>query len=276
LRAARLQFKLSLTSFFAILNAGEQQLQLNRRLGELMKKPRPKTPHAVSVANQRRLTAYAAAAAGVGVLALATPSEAEVVYTPTNLELHPDFLGNPGYKLDLNGDGIADFELINSSSNFGHGGGERAKPRGQNQVLGAGIYASALESGATIGPSGPFDGATVMAKWNDSSGSFTYRGQWNGARDRYLGFRFLIQGEYHFGWARISVSTDTMKLHGYAYETVANQPITAGQESGSADDAKNISPTNSATPAATATLGRLAQGATGLTAWRREDADVVR
>ena len=243
-----------------------------------MKKSRLKTPHTLSVSNQRRLTAYATAAtaAGVGVLALATPSEAEVVYTPTNLQLHPTYQGNPGYKLDLNGDGIADFELINSSSNFGHGGAELAKARGRNQVLGAGIYASALESGATIGPSGPFNGATLMNGWNDSSGSFTFRGQWNGARDRYLGFRFLIAGEYHFGWARISISVDKMKLQGYAYETVANQPINAGQESGSADDDANISPTNSAAPAATATLGRLAQGTAGLAVWRREDADVVK
>jgi hypothetical protein len=237
-----------------------------------MKQPRSKTPRNLSASNQRHLTAYATAAtaAGVGVLALATPSEAEVVYTPANLQLRAVYEGIPGYKLDLNGDGIADFELINSSSNFGHGGGEWAKPRGRNQVLGAGIYASALESGATIGPSGPFNGATLMNLWNDSSGSFTYKGQWNGTRDRYLGFRFLIQGEYHFGWARLSISVDKMKLQGYAYETVANQPITAGQESGSADDATNIFPTNSAIPVATATLGRLAQGAAGLAAWRRE------
>jgi hypothetical protein len=235
-----------------------------------VKQPRPKTPHNLSVANQRRLTTYATAAtaAGIGVLALATPSQAEVVYTPTNLTLHKTFLGNPAYKLDLNGDGIPDFELINSTSQFGHGGGQQAKPERRNQVLGAGLYASALESGATIGPGGPFNSATVMDKWNDSSGSFTYRGQWKGAHDRYLGFRFLIAGEYHFGWARISITLDVMKLHGYAYETVANQSIKAGQESSSADDATNISPANSATPA---TLGRLAQGAAGLAAWRRDD-----
>ena len=235
-----------------------------------MKQPRPKTPRTLSVSNQRRLTAYATAAtaAGVGVLALATPSEAEVVYTPTHLKLKAQFETGQGYKLDLNGDGIADFELINST--FGHGGEQQAKPRGRNQVLGAGPYASALSSGAAIGPSGPFNGAIVMAEWLDSSGSITVKGPWENVRNRYLGFRFLIQGEYHFGWARISLYGNDMQLLGYAYETVANQPINAGQESGSADDASNISPTNSATPAATATLGRLAQGAAGLAVWRRE------
>jgi hypothetical protein len=241
-----------------------------------MKPPRPKAPRNLSVANQSRLTAYATAAtaAGVGVLALAAPSEAEVVYTPTHLQLRAVYGGVPAYKLDLNGDGIADFELINST--FGHGGDQSAKPRGRNQVLGAGPYASALSSGAAIGPNGPFNGASFMARWINSSGSIFSHGPWVNVRDRYLGFRFLIQGEYHFGWARISLDYGLMHLTGYAYETVANQPITAGQETGSADDATNISQRNSATPAATATLGRLARGAAGLAAWRREDADLAK
>ena len=237
--------------------------------------PKTKISRNLSLANQRRLTAYATAAtaAGVGVLALATPSEAEVVYTPTHLQLRAVYGGVPGYKLDLNGDGIADFELIDST--FGHGGHQAAKPRGKNQVLGAGPYASALSSGATIGPNGPFNGATFMARWINSSGSITTEGPWVNVRNRYLGFRFLIAGEYHFGWARISLQYGLLHLTGYAYETVANQPINAGQETGSIDDATNVSPKNSATPAATATLGRLAQGAAGLAVWRREAGEGV-
>lgn len=240
-----------------------------------MKQPRPKTPRNLSAANQRRLTAYATAAtaAGVGVLALATPSQAEVVYTPIHRQLRAVFEGPP-YKLDINGDGIPDFELINST--FGHGGNQSAKPGKQNQVLGAGPYASALDAGATIGPDGPFNGASAMGFWVNNSGSITSRGPWENVRHRYLGFKFVIAGEYHFGWARISLSYGLMMLEGYAYETVPNQSIKAGQESGSADDATNISPTNSTAPATTATLGRLAQGAAGLVAWRREDIDVVK
>jgi len=239
-----------------------------------MKQPRPKTPRNLSLSNQRRLGAYAsaAAAAGVGVLALATPSEAEVVYTPTHLKLPALYGGVPGYKLDLNDDGIADFVLINST--FGHGGAQYAKRKGRNQVLGAGSYASALSFGAAIGPNGPFNGASFMARWINSSGSIFSHGPWVNVRDRYLGFKFLIAGEYHFGWARISLEYGLMHLTGYAYETVANQPIKAGQETGSAD-AANISHTHSGTLTATATLGRLAQGAAGLVAWRREAEETI-
>jgi hypothetical protein len=239
-----------------------------------MKQPRAKTPSNLSVANQRHLSAYATAAtaAGVGILALATPADAEIVYTPAHRILGAEAQPTPGYKLDLNGDGIPDFELVNST--FGHGGNQSVKPAGNNQVMGAGIYAFALASGAAIGPNGAFQSATFMANWIDSSGSITVKGLWANTRNRYLGFKFLIDGEYHFGWARMSIHDNHMKLDGYAYNTVANQPIKAGQESESGA-AANISPTHSGSLTATATLGRLAQGAAGLAAWRREDIDAV-
>lgn len=58
-------------------------------------------------------------------------------------------------------------------------------------------------------------------------------------------------------------------LTGYAYETTPNTPILAGQTSGtnSADLREQMIPP--AVPRAG--LGLLAQGATGLAIWRRED-----
>jgi len=52
-------------------------------------------------------------------------------------------------------------------------------------------------------------------------------------RTRYLGLEFLINGEVHFGWARLTVTCKDLRvlatLSGYAYETVPNTPIIAGQ-----------------------------------------------
>jgi hypothetical protein len=106
-----------------------------------------------------------------------------------------------------------------------------------------------------------------MAGWSVSSGGLNSRGPWRDAHDLYLGLKFFIHGEAHFGWARLSYHTGTMSLTGYAYETVANKPITAGAESG--DDALATPPAdfNRHPPAS---LGHLAQGAAALTAWRRE------
>jgi hypothetical protein len=229
-----------------------------------------KTPPNLSQSTQRRLTSYAlaAGAAGVGVLALASPSEAEIVYTPTNVMIHT----NVGLKLDLNGDGVADFELLNSTR--GAVGGQRVAPKVTgNHVIGSGIYASALLPGVTIGNGGPFAHrarGTLMAGWSDFSNFLSSHGPWKNTRNRYLGFKFLINGEVHFGWARLSVDVSDVLLTGYAYETVANKAIVAGQTSGSHQAGRASPAENGSQVAARASLGRLAQGAAGLFAWRRD------
>jgi hypothetical protein len=235
---------------------------------------RSETPSNLSPSSQRRLASYAlaAGAAGVGVLASAGQLQAEIVYTPTQTKIHQN--GQTfGFQLDLNGDGITDFELANwvfgaEGWNLVHGAVTG------NHVVGSGIYAFALAPGANIGPAGPFAHpprsaeATSMARWSDFSNFLSSHGPWKNTRNRYLGFKFLINGAVHFGWARLSVDTDTMLLTGYAYETVANKAIVAGQTSGS-DQATSATP---APPVTGATLGRLAQGAAGLFAWRRDPA----
>jgi len=55
-----------------------------------------------------------------------------------------------------------------------------------------------------------------------------------------LGLRFVVEGEVHYGWARLSVSLGHHRqyedvsgiLTGYAYETVPNQPIVTGKTEG--------------------------------------------
>jgi len=50
--------------------------------------------------------------------------------------------------------------------------------------------------------------------------------------DKFLGFQFSMNGEIHFGWARLSGkpsnNTIVAKLTGYAYETQPNTAIRAG------------------------------------------------
>jgi hypothetical protein len=242
-----------------------------------MKKRQPKPASNLPPSSEQRLIAYAlaAGAASLGALALATTAQAEVVYTPTYVSLPKQaFAEGAGYPLDLNGDGTPDFKLVNST--FGHGGAALVHPANRvNRVFGTGTLASAFEPGASIGPAGPLahrapdEAATIMAGWSVSSGGLNSRGPWRDAHNLYLGLKFFISGEAHFGWARLSYHTGTMSLTGYAYETVANKPITAGAESG--DDALANPPADLNAPFhAPASLGHLAQGAAALTAWRRE------
>jgi hypothetical protein len=71
--------------------------------------------------------------------------------------------------------------------------------------------------------------------------SGTYGGPWRNSKDRYLGLKFKIDGEIHYGWARLTVTADrhgkrvAAKLTGYAYETLADRPIVTGQTDGTYD-----------------------------------------
>ena len=120
--------------------------------------------------------------------------------------------------------------------------------------------------------------ATVNAISGNTEGhDGAWAGTGAGVQHRFLGLKFKIHGETHFGWARFNVTlsqTATIQatLTGYAYETVPNKAIVTGKTKG--PDADNDAPiANVRVPTtAVASLGLLARGSSGLVAWRRRDA----
>jgi hypothetical protein len=46
---------------------------------------------------------------------------------------------------------------------------------------------------------------------------------------RYLGVRFLIDGQSHYGWLRVSATASGASIYDGAYETISGQGITAGE-----------------------------------------------
>ena len=96
----------------------------------------------------------------------------------------------------------------------------------------------------------------------------------SGITDQFLGLRFSINGQVHYGWARISTRGNgttkpkTIWLTGFACETNPNTTILAGDRGASAL-AKQSSFVGS-TAATTPSLGSLSLGAVGLSAWRKE------
>ena len=68
----------------------------------------------------------------------------------------------------------------------------------------------------------------------------SFKGQWINATNRYLGLKFKIHGQTHYGWARLSIQyenfTFAATLTGYAYETIPNKAITAGETKGPDDE----------------------------------------
>ena len=106
-------------------------------------------------------------------------------------------------------------------------------------------------------------------------------GPWINVKDRYLGLKFQIKGSTHYGCARLNIkvskTTITATLTGYAYETIPKKPIIAGETKGPDDVSVEESNTalNVPTPEPT-TLPVLALGSPGLSIWRREESAVAR
>jgi len=221
--------------------------------------------------------ALAASAAGVGVLALTSAAEAKIVYTPAHVVLGPS--GPFSYNLDLNHDGITDAVLEKTSSCDTDRCFWYLAAFGQNSAalaVGQPGLGLALPAAAVIGPKRQFaNGFVDLAGYFSHSSSRKNVGNWVNVKNRYLGVQFQINGQTHYGWARLSVTVNgsaiTGTLTGYAYETVANQPIIAGKTASAAVIALRESDIATPPQQEPASLGLLAQGAAGLQAWRRED-----
>jgi hypothetical protein len=228
-----------------------------------------------SIHDHLNMYALAASATGVATLAGAQPAAAEIVYTPA----HTVILTNHKISLDLNHDGIGDFMISNHAFCTTDICGRTllARPLGaNNEVAGMKgliftLYASAFNRGARIGPSADFSGKLMAA----SGTEYGSAGQWRNVTNRYLGLKFVAAGQVHFGWARFSVTSGTGKiiatLTGYAYETIPNRPITAGQTKGTNQVTGGPDAALGAPAPASATLGLLAQGAPGMSLWRRKE-----
>jgi hypothetical protein len=110
----------------------------------------------------------------------------------------------------------------------------------------------------------------------------TWYGPWvaggQGVKNRYLGLKFKIGEQFHYGWARVTVTTTANQgfsatLTGYAYETIPDKPIHAGATSDAPQSALESAPPSIQFRDADrqASLGMLSLGSMGLALWRRED-----
>jgi hypothetical protein len=243
----------------SVIGAGRSETSLNARM-------------------EKYLSGYATAAvaAGVSLLALSRSADAKIVYTPANTNIPTN--GGP-VPLDLNHDGIVDFSFLNLSTQaIAWSFTASAKVQGNRMwgkgsfagILGPGpfVFASALRARFEVGPNRSYfkngDHGVIAAGFESNYGTGTF-GQWLYTKYRYLGLKFMIDGQIHYGWARVSVTKLNNKigvaatLTGYAYETIPNKPIVAGKTKG--PDVITWEP---------ATLGHLAQGASGISAWREK------
>ena len=265
-----------------------------------------RTRSRLSAKLERNVSAYAFAAgsAGVALLASVQPAEAKIVSTKVHLIVPTS---GPA-RFDINHDGQYDFALSNVNFMLGattctSANGARQKPGRQlnSPPLGCGPFdfglqvsplhaanevwqsgtsygkkcAADVKSGVNIGPKRPFAaGPLVMSGLSGTSEGHPFC-PWAFPHHPFLGVKFVDKaGRLHYGWVRVSVQTDySTVIEEYAYETIPNKPIPAGTAKGGDSDSSALDQSTSLVPKAPepATFGRLAQGASGLAAWRRKD-----
>jgi hypothetical protein len=217
-----------------------------------------------SAALEKQLKSYvlAGAAASAALFTLSDPARASVVYTPVQISLTDGRVN-----IDLNGDGITDFALVDRDKYVS--GAYSNRILGVVGMAGASViqgsaFAAALLQNDPISSAQPFEAvsqgrgrmASIGYGCIVGSGCQSFKlGPWQSVKNNYLGFKFQLNGETHFGWARINVASKyqplgnskiRVYLSGYAYETTPNMAINAGQTTGS--DARD-------------SLGDLARGA---------------
>jgi hypothetical protein len=253
----------------------------------MLQSRRSGNPSSLSESCNRRLDAYslAATAAGLGLLAISPRADAKIVYTPANLPL----MNQGQVSFDLNHDGINDFSFYGQSisrrsiSTFFFRLTVSPAQQG-NAIWGVESHehascAAPLPRGTRVGPKRPFqENRVVLLDWSGGpDGGTAYCPLAGKTGTAYLGLKFEIKGQTHFGWARVkvlSIFPYKVSLTGYAYETIANKPIVTGETKGPSETANLRQPAASAFSAPVrmpATVGMLALGWPALSIWRRRD-----
>lgn len=196
----------------------------------------------------KRLSAYSCLALACTGTLFVPAAHAEVIYKKIDITLSPNTIGY----LDLDGDGVNDFEYADVTFRQGHSSTSVfnfAFLAGQQQSNGvAGAHcASRLRAGVTVGPNMGFSQAGYLVgcpQWQNSRG--------------YLGLRFEIKGQIHYGWVRLitgfAIGFWQGRMSAYAYESNPDTPIIVNERPQADSD-------SSSQPAAgPGSLGELARG----------------
>ncbi|MBK8845919.1 MAG: T9SS type A sorting domain-containing protein [Bacteroidetes bacterium] len=182
----------------------------------------------------------------VTAMMFSASANAQIIYTDVNPDSTITCLGNSctkTYNVDLNNDGVNDYSIssIRSGNICQHGGmvyrsqvkvaafnanavvavTNTTYPRAMN-------FNNVISSGLSLSTSG-----FVFSKYwgNCGTGSLNL---WPNSVDRYLGLKLIVGANTYYGWARMQVVfgyQPTFIIKDYAYNTIPNQPILAGETS---------------------------------------------
>ena len=181
----------------------------------------------------KKLTAFI-----VTTMMISVSANAQIVYTDVN----PDStltcsISNcsKSYNLDLNNDGIIDF-LINTGwrrLNCSMLSVSTVKFVSETPQIGNGAVTLMINANDIIDSNLAFSASngTLLSITTGPvcSGS---SGNWTSTSDHYLGLKLTVGANIYYGWVRLNVvvaSSASFTVQDYAYNTIPNQPILAGQ-----------------------------------------------
>lgn len=186
--------------------------------------------------DRTKLTAYSGIAAA---LFASKKTDAQIVYTdisPNTIMDNTQINTSLSELIDLNNDGTADLEITSdfySNSYSAHLRVMRAHAIGEDHIANSVGYwyfcfcsVQANNYGDTIGSNQP----SVFWRKVGYLGipwAFNY---WEDGQEHYLGVRLKFKGAIHYGWLRMRIGgSHSVEIMDYAYNSIPNQPIIAGQ-----------------------------------------------
>ncbi len=190
-------------------------------------------------------------------------SEAQIIYTDvtpddTIKDLNLSYTTYQTYPMDLNNDGVTDFDLNQSYSQVGLNSGTLCAyykinkscysyPRNLNAIASnstGGLALNALSiinGGLSWRDTSSNHGYNNLASYSFTSirhcppaspATGTTGGNWYNQNDKYLGVKIIKNGLTYYGWVRLQVvSASSITVKDYGYNSIPNQPIKAGEVS---------------------------------------------
>jgi PEP-CTERM motif len=168
---------------------------------------------------------------------MAATASAAVIYT----DVIPDqVIEQRTFRIDPDGDGNPDIQFnhdlgcVGNCLSFADVGGLNGEVLLSQTSPDA--FITPLAGGSVIGPASTTFGASGRFAEDRFSSvppvTFFEAGLWDNGRTAFLGFRFLIGGANHYGWARVNIeeTSNIITLLDFAYESTANTAITTPQQ----------------------------------------------
>ncbi|MBC8173689.1 MAG: hypothetical protein H7X71_07275 [Chitinophagales bacterium] len=207
----------------------------------------------------KKLSSYSALAATF--IAISGSADAQIFYTDVTPDVVLDVNGE-FYELDFNGDFVSDVNIRKAFFSFStvlytNSGGSAPGIMRMNHAFATGLGSNSLAGtsgvlGVSLGYPYVFAAAEEISAANNwvsyNSQSIVYSlfykfdtglsyqvlddGFWfGGETDKYMGVRFYIGANQHYGWIRMDVSADNkvVTIKDFAFDNIPGDPILAGE-----------------------------------------------